>query len=134
MPVLRLVIAVVATCVAYFVMLRLVTPLFFDAGTPARARIMPSLVGAIGVGFLAWLLVGKLPQEAAAAMGTGALIGGAVGFFGGYFGPMLFSPDSNQGPLIGLFITGPLGVPLGAIVGLFVWYRSTKPRRKAVDR
>jgi hypothetical protein len=134
MPVIRLVIAVIATCVAYFVMLWLVTPLFFDAGIPARARILPSLVGAIGAGFLAWLLAGKLPQEAAAAMGTGALIGSAVGFIGGFIGPMLFSPDSNQGPLVGLFITGPLGVPLGGIVGLFVWYRSTKSPRKAVDR
>jgi hypothetical protein len=30
---------------------------------------------------------------------------------------MLFAPDANQGPLLGIFITGPLGAVLGAIGG-----------------
>lgn len=125
MPVIRFVIAVIVTCTAYLLMLWYVTPLVFDAGASARIRILPSLAGAIGVGFLAWLLAGKLPKEAAPAMAIGALIGGIVGFIGGFFGPMLFAPNANQGPLLGIFITGPLGMPLGTIVGLFVWYRST---------
>lgn len=48
----------------------------------------------------------------------GALITGGIGFVGGFFGPILFAPDANQGPLLGIFITGPLGVLLGAVGGL----------------
>jgi hypothetical protein len=43
---------------------------------------------------------------------------GAVGFCGGFFGPMVLAPEANQGPLLGLFITGPLGFVAGAIGGL----------------
>jgi len=52
--------------------------------------------------------------------GKWALVLGAVGFVCGFVGPMVFSPDANQGPLLGLFITGPGGALLGAILGLMV--------------
>jgi hypothetical protein len=48
-----------------------------------------------------------------------ALILGVVGFAAGFFGPMIFSPEANQGPLVGLFIAGPAGVVLGlALYGI----------------
>lgn len=47
----------------------------------------------------------------------GALVVGGAGFVGGFFGPMIFAPDANQGPLLGLFITGPLGFLLGGAGG-----------------
>ena len=47
----------------------------------------------------------------------GALVVGAVGFVGGFFGPMIFAPDANQGPLLGIFYTGPLGFVLGGVGG-----------------
>lgn len=47
----------------------------------------------------------------------GALVVGGVGFVGGFFGPMIFAPEANQGPLLGLFITGPLGFLLGGAGG-----------------
>lgn len=46
-----------------------------------------------------------------------AVILGIIGFCGGFFGPIIFTPDANQGPLLGLFITGPGGFVLGLIVG-----------------
>jgi hypothetical protein len=45
---------------------------------------------------------------------------GAVAFLAGFVGPILFSPDSPQGPLLGIFITGPLGVVAGALLGLVI--------------
>jgi len=30
---------------------------------------------------------------------------------------LVFAPDANQGPLLGIFITGPIGILLGAIAG-----------------
>jgi len=49
-----------------------------------------------------------------------ALVLGAVGFACGFFGPLIFSPDANQGPLLGIFITGPAGLVVGFVLGLFV--------------
>jgi hypothetical protein len=43
---------------------------------------------------------------------------GALGFCGGFFGPIIFTPGANQGPLLGIFITGPLGFIGGGIAGL----------------
>ena len=43
---------------------------------------------------------------------------GAVGFVTGFFGPLIVAPDANQGPLLGIFITGPLGVVVGFAVGV----------------
>ena len=52
---------------------------------------------------------------------SGALLGavtlGAIGFVGGFFGPILLTPEANQGPLLGIFITGPIGFVLGGILG-----------------
>jgi len=47
----------------------------------------------------------------------GGLILGGIGFAVGFFGPMLFTPTANLGPLLGIFITGPLGFVLGAVIG-----------------
>jgi len=48
------------------------------------------------------------------------LVFGGIGFAGGFFGPMVFAPEANQGPLLGIFITGPLGFALGVVVGTIV--------------
>ena len=53
----------------------------------------------------------------------GFLLGG-IGFAGGFFGPMIFAPQANQGPLLGIFITGPCGFLLGVLYGLFRVWRS----------
>lgn len=53
----------------------------------------------------------------------GAVILGGIGFAGGFFGPIIFTPESNQGPLLGIFITGPIGAILGAIIGVLVGWR-----------
>jgi hypothetical protein len=42
---------------------------------------------------------------------------GAFGFLAGFVGPVIFTPEANQGPLLGIFITGPLGFMLGLVVG-----------------
>lgn len=55
----------------------------------------------------------------------GASLLGSIGFIGGFFGPLIFAPEANQGPLLGIFITGPLGFLLGGIGGAIVgWWRN----------
>jgi len=54
-----------------------------------------------------------------------SMIAGTVGFAGGFFGPMIFSPGSNQGPLLGIIVTGPLGFLLGPVIGVATLIRRT---------
>jgi uncharacterized membrane protein YeaQ/YmgE (transglycosylase-associated protein family) len=48
---------------------------------------------------------------------AGAVILGFIGFIIGFVGPIVFTPQANQGPLLGIFITGPVGAVIGFIVG-----------------
>lgn len=52
---------------------------------------------------------------------------GAIGFAIGFLGPMLLDPSSGNGPLLGIFITGPLGFVVG--LGRGAWLR----RRSRAD-
>ncbi|WP_395001468.1 hypothetical protein [Sphingomonas sp.] len=51
-------------------------------------------------------------------LGT-ALMVGSVSFAIGFIGPVLVS-DSNLGPLLGIFITGPLGLLAGVLAGIIL--------------
>lgn len=48
-----------------------------------------------------------------------AVIVGFITFLIGYVGPIIFWPEANLGPLLGLFITGPLGFLLGGVIGFW---------------
>ena len=60
---------------------------------------------------------------------------GGVSFAAGFFGPMILAPDANQGPLLGIFITGPLGLVAGFGVGVLrEWMgRTATPREILAD-
>lgn len=49
---------------------------------------------------------------------TWAFATGAICFAAGFFGPILLAPGANQGPLLGIFITGPLGTLAGFAIGV----------------
>ncbi|HEY4366814.1 MAG TPA: hypothetical protein VGN07_06225 [Steroidobacteraceae bacterium] len=46
-----------------------------------------------------------------------ALMLGGIGFAAGFFGPIALNPEANQGPLLGIFITGPAGALAGYLLG-----------------
>jgi len=48
------------------------------------------------------------------------LVVGAVGFAIGFLGPLVWAPGANQGPLLGIFITGPIGFVAGCVIGWLV--------------
>jgi hypothetical protein len=58
---------------------------------------------------------------------SGLVVGG-VAFLAGFIGPLLLAP-SAQGPLLGIFITGPLGFVAGTVGGVIV---AKLRRRKAL--
>ncbi len=51
------------------------------------------------------------------ALGFGLFVG-IVAFALGFFGPMVLAPGANQGPMLGIFITGPAGLALGLVWGM----------------
>jgi hypothetical protein len=53
---------------------------------------------------------------------------GGIGFAVGFFGPMVFSPESNQGPMVGIFLTGPGGLALGLLLFLLMKARPLPAR------
>ena len=58
----------------------------------------------------------------------GAVVFSSIGC-AGFFVPIIFIPQANRGPLLGIFITGPLGFILGGVGGLIYWL--TKGRKEA---
>ncbi len=73
-----------------------------------RARMKHALVGAVGVG--------------------------GIAFLAGFFGPIILTPDANQGPLLGIFITGPLGFVAGALLGTLYSLMRVRPSALAADQ
>jgi magnesium-transporting ATPase (P-type) len=91
-------------------------------------RLSTSIICAVATGSYSWKssassefrnrpLLGALAKSIL----LGALITGAIGFVTGFFGPIIFEPEANQGPLLGIFVTGPLGTALGAAGGAIYW-------------
>lgn len=94
---------------------------FFPLLHQSSVRAIVSFLCAIGVAYYTWQRVGSTPEGLISSILSFAIILGAIGFFAGFFGPIVFAPGANQGPLLGLFITGPLGFILGGFCGLVYW-------------
>jgi hypothetical protein len=60
-----------------------------------------------------------------------ALVLGGAGFAAGFFGPIVLRPDANQGPLVGLFITGPGGFVLGLALGVLFRFLPVSNARRS---
>jgi hypothetical protein len=91
--------------------------LFLPLGDSAVMGNILALSIALAVACVVWSRAGGAPQSVIGTAGYGAAILGALGFAAGFFGPMLLAPEANQGPLLGIFYTGPAGALLGALIG-----------------
>jgi hypothetical protein len=107
------------------------------SGFPSLAM---GLVGAVAVGVVGAYFDGPPSPGRVVARWcvlTAAVVG-SMSFLAGFVGPLLFQPDSPQGPLLGILFTGPLralaGAVLGVILGLVAYATrpaSAKPRPPA---
>jgi len=121
-------IAVLGTAVSiHFFVFWIVAGLFFSAN-PNSASLIANTV-AVTSAALVWRLWPKskntlgnknkaLESNFISRIAFCSIIAGSIGFAGGFFGPILLSPGSNQGPLLGILVTGPLGVLLGPVIGV----------------
>lgn len=117
-PVVRLVLAVLAFFGALYIvwLLMLTLPL----GGQAWIGGVVALAGGVHAARKVWRGTAEDTMSVSVMAGLGALILGGLGFVAGFFGPMILAPQANQGPMLGIFITGPAGAVLGAIAG--AWY------------
>lgn len=100
-------------------------------GLPFWVARLAGLIAALVIGRFVWRLSGSLSSGLAGSVAAGSLLLGSIGFVGGFFGPIVFAPGANQGPLLGIFITGPLGFLLGAVGGGIYWALRRKKGRAA---
>jgi hypothetical protein len=114
-PAVRLALAVLAFFGTFFMvwMLMLLIPL----GGHVWIGSLVALAASVHVSRQVWNGTAEGSNSVAVMAGLGAAILGGLGFVAGFFGPMIFAPEANQGPMLGLFITGPAGVVIGAIAG-----------------
>jgi hypothetical protein len=101
--------------------------MFFAQIFPLGIAPIFTFLFASAAALFVWRKSGNLNGGGLAAhIVMGAVILGAIGFIGGFFGPLIFAPDANQGPLLGLFITGPLGFIGGGVAGGIWWLARRK--------
>ena len=83
-------------------------------------HMLIAFVGSFAAGIWAGRFIWRRTQDGGGVLTMtfgGAMIVGTIGFLSGFFGPMIWAPDANQGPLLGIFYTGPLGFLLGGACG-----------------
>lgn len=78
--------------------------------------------------------VATTPNSLVGCVCTGAFVTGTIGFVGGFFGPLILMPGTNQGPLLGIFITGPLGLLLGGVGGFVHWLSVRRGSRASIPK
>ena len=84
-------------------------------------RQIAALIIAFIIGLFLWLMSKGTSKKFGNQVFKTALIVGVIGFVLGFIGPIILSPDSNQGPLLGIFITGPSSFLIGLIGGAIYW-------------
>src|SRR5262249_32966760 len=77
-----------------------------------------SLLCAVGAGCYVWARTRSGAATWLTSVLYGAIVLVAIGFASGLFGRRILPPEPNQGPLLGIFFTGPLGMVIGPLV---VW-------------
>jgi hypothetical protein len=117
----RIFLAVIVFTLAFWLVASMAFPLF-AFGTPHAFRMGVGLACAALITVPVWRASADPAPGLARSMLKGAGLVGGIGFLGGYVGPMILAPDANQGPLLGIFITGPAGFVIGAIGGA-LWGR-----------
>lgn len=108
----------------------LILPLHWPLWTSVAGAVLAAVVAARYV----WMHTASRQTGLVSSIVLGALTIGGIGFVAGFFGPIVFTPDANQGPLLGIFITGPLGFLFGAATGTIYWFIRGHRKTQESDR
>lgn len=125
---LRVVLTVVTT-IAVFSYVSIIAMVFMDSWhLPAMLTSALSIIAALFSARYVWQHTLSAPVGLVNSLVLGALLCGGVAFIAGFIGPMILAPHANQGPMLGIFITGPLGFALGAMAGVLYWIARGRQR------
>jgi len=127
--VIRILVTLISGVATLFFVFWQGSSLILSLHVPFWISSLGSLLVAAGVAWYVWTHTASPPASFLGSVLLGAFVVGGIGFSAGYFGPLLFTPSSpgNLGPMIGVFITGPLGLILGAAGGGVRWYARERP-------
>jgi hypothetical protein len=132
--VIRALVVLIAALATFYFVLWLPFWFLLPVGRSPAVRIPVAVVCALAVTRYVWRRRhgASLPRGLIGSVGAGAVVTGVVGFSVGFVGPMIFAPSANQGPMLGIFLTGPLGVVAGAVGGGIYWL--ARGRRAAKNK
>ena len=82
-----------------------------------------ALTTALIIGVLMMVISHKVNKAYMRQVIKTTLIISAFGFFIGFIGPLIFTPDDNLGPLLGIFVTGPLSFVIGLVTSA-IYFKS----------
>jgi hypothetical protein len=105
----------------FFIFFQTFFPLFFPFAFNRRMTFVVSFLIAVIVSSGIWMILVYFSARTISKILRIALITGVLSFLLGFIGPMILSPGANQGPLLGMFITGPLGFIAGLVAGIVYW-------------
>ena len=117
----RMVLSILTIIFCYFLLL--IPLLYITEPYGYAVRHLTALLIATLIGGFLWVIIKDVSQKFILQLILTAFSAGAIGFVLGFFGPIIFSPGANQGPLLGIFITGPISFILGIIGGGIYWKR-----------
>jgi len=126
---LRILVTLISGVATFYFVLRVRGAFIFSADLWAMDRCLGFRSGCIAVVRYVWIYTASFRLGLVRSVVLGAVTTGGIAFSAGFFGPMIFAPGANQGPLLGIFITGPLGLLAGAIGGAIYWF----VRRRRAD-
>jgi len=120
--VVRAVVSAIAGVATFYFVLWVPFSLILPHGRLGWVSALGSMVCAFAVARYVWRHSAAVSQGLVRSVVFGAVVIGGVGFSAGFFGPIVFAPEANKGPLLGIFVTGPLGVLAGAVGGGIYWF------------
>lgn len=131
------ILAVIGTAVSiYYFAFWFAGALLFPA-KPNVASLISEIVAAVSSGIVWWLWPKSKAKDTLdnhkqdsepnfkSRIVFCSILVGSIGFAGGFFGPLLLSPKSNLGPLLGILLTGPIGALSGPAIGVATLVRKT---------
>lgn len=123
----------IALLIFVLVLSSVYTLLSITMSLPAWLGLAVSVTGALLCTWLAWQLVSGTRINTFIAVTGGALMVSSLCFTVGFWGPMIFIKETNQAPLIGIFIAAPFGLIVGAIAG-YIYAVKHKDKDPALER
>ncbi len=130
----RIPVTLISTVASFYFIFWVGSAVLLPVHLPHWLPILGSSLVALAVAVYVWRHTVFHQANLVSSVVVGALTIGGIGFSAGFFGPLLLTPASNQGPLLGIFLTGPLGFLFGAFGGALYWFVRGRPAARTPKR